>query len=208
MSSMFGDTVAAAIACICSLISPIAAQERTATQGVGGTYAISICRGQCSPEHPEAEIVRGFLVLEPSSFSLEDLPAPARNYFERYTTILALGENEGPLNTCFTFGPKTDHTTFAGSEPVGVSRWRAARGDTLSITLMRRSHHAYYADVVVRGNELSGLGYSWQGRGDSEPSVVEEIRGRRIGPPDRSRCYRAAERRAAELAPVQPRKDG
>jgi hypothetical protein len=64
-----------------------------------GTYAIQLCQGPCSVR--EHVIAEGHLVVERERYSVDQLPAAARNYYRRYTALMLLGVAEGAPNACF-----------------------------------------------------------------------------------------------------------
>jgi hypothetical protein len=164
--------------------------------GVAGTYAVTICRVSCDPARGGEVLTRGHVVLEASTFRLTSLPDAAERYFRTVTALLALAEGEGDPNACFALTQPTSLDVNAGQEPVGVTRWRKTSGDTIRLELERGSHSSYAARFVVRGARLRGVGQSeWQ----SEDAPVDVLEGQRIGPPDRSLCLRAAERRLREI---------
>jgi hypothetical protein len=173
------------------------ARQTTARSEVAGTYAVDICRDSCQPASGGRVLSRGHIILEPRTFRLASLPDRAERYFRRFTAILALGEGEGDPNACFSLTPRTSLATNAGAEPVGVTRWRWVPGDSIHLQLRRANHTAYAAWITVRGTKLVGVGRSrtWP----AEEPLVDVIEGRRIGPPDRSICTRAAERRLREI---------
>jgi hypothetical protein len=165
--------------------------------GVPGTYAVVICRGSCDPARGGQVLTRGHLVLEASPFRLTTLPDAAERYFRSVTALLALAEGEGDPNACFTLTRPTSLDVNAGQEPVGVTRWTKASGDTIRVQLARGSHTSYTARFVIRGIGLRGVGQAWAWQSEGPPADVLE--GQRIGPPDRSLCTRAAERRLREI---------
>lgn len=175
----------------------VQAQRSTRASDIPGTYAVTICAASCDTHTGGRVLTRGHLILEARTFRLASLPDDAERYFRKFTALLALAEGEGDPNACFVLQQPTSLDVSAGSQPNGVTRWRRAQGDTIHVELERGSHSSYKARFALRGSRLRGLGqpHVWQSD-DPPPDVIE---GRRIGPPDRSICIRAAERHLREI---------
>ena len=173
------------------------ARRSMGASDIPGTYAVTICRDSCDTRRGGQVLTRGHLVLERSAYRLASLPSEAERYFRDVTALLAMAEGEGDPNACFVLQQPTSLDVSAGSQPIGVTRWRWSPGDTIRVELERGSHSSYKARFTLRGSRLRGLGQShtWQAE-DPPPDVIE---GRRIGPPDRSICTRAAERHLREI---------
>lgn len=159
--------------------------------GVTGTYAVTMCRGACGGG---AVLTTGTLVIEDQSYSLADIPEPARGYFGKTARILMREDAGNAPNVCFVLN-KSGRETLAGSTPVGMTRWTLVEGDTVALRLYHSADAGYDARVAIRSGRLSGIGESWGPWPESENSPPDGVIGRRLGPPDRGICIRAAEER-------------
>jgi hypothetical protein len=179
--------------------------QEVGERSVAGTYAITICQNICRSSDPSTAVARGHLVLEADAFSLSSLPDDAERYFRDFGTINRGDEGRGPPNACFVL-ERTTTRTLAGLQPVGVTRWSRAAGDTLMVKIAQLTDAGYNAWLTIGSRGLTGRGRGWAHGESANERKYEEIRGRRIGPPDRSRCVRAALSRAALLrSPPPPR---
>jgi len=171
-----------------------------APDGVAGTYDLQICRGPCDPRRPETEIVRGTLVLESERYPLSALPAGAVSYLERMDFELTVIDTERAPNGCFVLARTGEARTYAGTTTVGVTRWEADSVGILRLPLFHSPDAGYVARIAVEGREVRGRGRSW-GVGDARVDFpMDSIYGRRVGPPDRRICIRAAEAAAEAMA--------
>ena len=197
-NDMIGRTILSALATTL-LATGAEAQARWSAGAteIAGTYAVTICRGSCDTRGGGQVLTRGHLVLEGSSYRLASLPDEAERYFRKVTALLAMAEGEGDPNACFVLAPPARLDLSAGVQPIGVTRWRRAAGDTIRVELERGSHSSYKARFALRGSRLRGLGQRRTWRSDPPPAHI--IEGRRLGPPDRSICTRAAERHLREI---------
>lgn len=178
----------------CSLTGQSA---RTREAGVEGTYQIMICQGTCGADNV---LVRGRLVLETDPYSLDSVPELARIYFRRYEPYLLISDAERAPNACFHLELTRRSRTYAGISPVGLTRWSVAEdSDSLEIPLYHSPDAGYFVRITIRARQLRGHGRSWGGHGEAAAFPIDSIVGRRVGPPDRSLCFRAAEAEAAEL---------
>jgi hypothetical protein len=170
-------------------------------QGVApGTYRIQICQGPCDTQDPETLVAVGHLVIENASYTTADLPVAARTYFEDWTALLLGAAAKDRPNSCFVISRSREAAnSYAGLEKVGLTLVEAHRGDSIRVALYQSPDASYYAVLLPAGQELRGRGRS-SGVADaagrfSQDSVVA----RRIGPPDRGLCIRAAEAEATAL---------
>lgn len=166
---------------------------------IPGTYTIQLCQGSC--DAGENVVAEGHLVVEAARYSADEIPRVARDYFRRYTAALLLGDAGGSPNACFALDRKRSHPrTFAGQRPAGLTLAEIYEGDSVSITLFRSPDASHHIIVKPTGKELRGRGVS-SGIADAADAYADDsVLARRIGPPDRSHCIRAAERAASELA--------
>lgn len=176
-----------------------AAQEPPSprTPPVAGTYALTVCRASCD-RHSGRVLSTGRLVLEERPYYLTDIPEPARSFFERTERFLLYADAGGAPNACFAFDAGTSGT-LAGATRVGLTRWAMSSGDTLTVRLYHSPDAGYDVRASIVSGALAGRGESWGPWDKSEDVPPDLIEGIRIGPPDRSVCVRAAERRLWEL---------
>lgn len=163
---------------------------------LAGTYKILICREAC--DRPGGALARGHLVLEDSAYALSDVPEPARAHIERRAFILAVIDGQRAPNACFVLDQAPRANTYGGITRVGMTRWERDSEATVRLPLFHSPDAGYVATLSIRGGEIHGRGRSWGGEhaGDG-PIPPDSIVGRRLGPPDRSLCIRAAEAEAA-----------
>jgi hypothetical protein len=146
-------------------------------------------------------MVRGHLILEAERYPFSDVPEPARSYLERHEFILVVIDAGRAPIACFVLDKSRGARTYGGITRVGVTKWVPDTVATVRLPLFHSPDAGYVATLSIRGRELAGRGRSWgHGTGDG-PIPPDSIIGRRIGPPDRSLCIRAAEAEAEE----QPR---
>lgn len=163
-----------------------------------GTYEISICPGECAPGGGAA--VRGTLVLEDSAFASTAFPDSARKYFEQVTAMLLIADAQRAPTACFALERVVPRAaTYAGLDAAGLTRWRSEPGGGVAVPLYRSPDATYVAYLAADRNGLRGRGVS-RGGGVERGSIPEDsIVARRLGPPDRGICARAAEAAAAEI---------
>lgn len=162
-----------------------------------GTYSLMVCRGPCGVSGSEV-VAEGTLVLETQPYSTEAIPQPARGYFEKYPDILLHQDARDAPNACFAFS-RSEASTLAGTTRAGLTRWTPAVGDTISVRLYHSADAGYDVRLSARSGTLTGSGQSWGPWDESRNSPPNGIIGRRIGPPDRTPCIRAAEARLEAL---------
>ena len=180
---------------VVSSCSGIGQAARPSRGEVDGTYEIMMCRGDC-----DAALVRGHLVLEAHPYPLDSVPQSALSYFRRYEPYLLIGDAENTPNACFVLDLARGARTYAGISPVGLSRWTIADAHgQLAVPLYHSSDAGYLARITIRAGQLRGHGRSWGGHGEAAAFPIDSIVGRRVGPPDRSLCLRAAEAESTEL---------
>lgn len=183
------------LCCACASGGP--APEVSSPATLAGTYDLSICNGGCADD--SAAVVRGVLVLGDRPLDLAAVPGKALAYFEEESVYLLHDDlSDNSPNACFVLQRDSAFRGFAGLTPVALTRWERSGGDTSTVRLDQSPDAGYGARIVVRDGELSGSGTSWwtfEGRGSSPD---DEILGERIGPPDFTRCFRAAEERASQ----------
>lgn len=168
-----------------------------------GTWAIQLCQGPCSAS--ENVVVEGYLVVESARYSADDLPSAARDYYRRYTALLLLGTAQGSPNACFALERKRPHPrTFAGIRTTGLTLVEPHEGDSVSIVLFQSPDASHSIVVKAAGRELRGRGVSWGFADAADDYHDDTVWSRRIGPPDRTHCIRAAEKAAAELQRPPP----
>jgi hypothetical protein len=171
---------------------PAASPERS----LAGTYKIVICRKAC--DRPERALASGRLVLEDSAYPLAELPEPARAHVERRAFILAVIHAQRAPNACFVLDRTPRANTYAGITRVGVTKWLGDSGGTIRLPLFHSPDAGYVATLSIRDGEIHGRGRSWGGEHAGDGTIPpDSIVGRRLGPPDRSLCIRAAEAEAA-----------
>jgi hypothetical protein len=147
--------------------------------------------------------MRGHLVLEDEPYPYSELPRAMRAYLERYVPVLTAMDAGDTPNACFAFTRRTGARTYAGIAAVGVTRWSR---DTIGIEipLFHSPDAGYVATLALLGGELRGSGESWGGGTGDEPFPEDSIHGRRVGPPDRGLCIRAAVAAAAAASARRP----
>jgi len=175
--------------------------QEVGARSVAGTYAITICKDACRASDPSTVVARGYLVLEAGEFSLAGMPDAAERYFRDDGTINRGDQDGDPPNACVVL-EQTGTRTLTGLQPVGVTCWRRVEGDTLMVKIARAADAGYNAWLTLGRRGLTGRGWA-HGEAASERKD-EVIEGRRIGPPDRSRCVRAVLSRAALLRSPSP----
>jgi len=162
---------------------------------VAGTYEVLICTGSCAGVPPELAQARGVLVLEDTTYHLDELPESVRTYLHENVPYLTQIDARGMPNACFVLERNTSvrPTTWAGIQPVGFTRWARDRpSDTISVVLFRGSDVLYTAWFRLHADVLRGKSVVWDATSDGDPRPPEAIVGRRLGPPNRERCNQAA----------------
>jgi hypothetical protein len=186
-----------------AVVPPVSVGDTT----VAGTYEVLVCEGACvGGRTPGNVAVRGHLVLEDARFPFSEVPEPAHSYLERYESLLIQANAEEMPNACFVLARADRAKGFAGLTPVGFSLWVPDSAGVVVLSLYQSPDAGYVLRIGTHGRELGGTGRSW-GVGDAEVDLpADSIIGRRIGPPDRSLCIRAAEYEAAHprLPPGAP----
>jgi hypothetical protein len=168
-------------------------------EGVPGTYEIEICPDRC--RRGGRRSIRGIAVLEDTTFYVNQLTPTARRYaIEKSRDLLITATHP---NACFVFERVGTAASYAGKQPIGFTRWYAVEpAGTLRIDLFETHDGEYTARLVLVGDRLSGEGWSLVKNPFDHLIPSDVIRGRRVGPPDRGLCIRAAERAAADLPPA------
>ncbi|MBB4639404.1 hypothetical protein FHS01_005472 [Longimicrobium terrae] len=169
-------------------------QKQAIGAGVSGTYSVSICSGACTDSSSAA--VRGTLVLDGRPLPLSSVPRSALEYFDSHTFLLMNSEGWGEaLNACFVLDRDDSFPGYAGSTPVGLTRW-SMEGDSIAVLLDQSADAGYVSRFEIRDGRLSGRGWSG-GRGDAAVSLPDDVvLGQRTGPADFGPCFRAAEDQA------------
>ncbi len=184
--------VLAATGCGAHTLSPTTVPEA----GVAGTYAVEVHPPGSVADEPSS--VTGYLVLEDSTFSLDEVPEPARSQFLRGPFLLAVVEAERRPNACFVLEARPGSRTYAALASVGMTRWRPEPQDSITVVLHRSPDAGYLATLSLRRGRMDGRGTSW-GAGDWHMDLPDDhVGGPRLGPPDRQLCIRAAELAAVE----------
>jgi|GEM_PF-2708197 hypothetical protein len=176
-------------------------QNEGSPSAFAGTYELLVCRGACGRGQQESAIVRGFLVIEAEPFSLAELPEAVRGYYERYTQLMLVHDDEivAP-NACFAFGARQRADSYAGGSRTAATLWVRDSASSFTIPLFRTPDAGYVATFTARGGEIRGSGTGWYGREQVREFPVDSLYGRRIGPPDRTACIRAAQAEAEKQA--------
>lgn len=168
---------------------------------LAGTYRIEICSGPCTGGPGDSVVARGHLVVERRAYPVSSLPPRARALAERevFLRVRVPDEVVDP-NACFAFErrPRQAGEIDSFAEALGVGFTLAAlRRDSLLVGLYHSPDAGYYAVLGRAGDELRGRAHYW-GVGDAaDESPDDGVGARRIGPPDRGLCIRAAEAEAA-----------
>lgn len=175
------------------------AQEnsRSLSEPVAGTYTLTVCRTSCDASVGRV-LTSGTLVLEKHAYALLEIPDPARGYFDRSQALLIHEYAGGNPNACFVF-PGNASGTLAGTTRVGLTRWTRSTRDTLDVRLYQSPDAGYDLRLRIGSTALDGQGESWGPWPESENSPLDVVIARRIGPPDRNLCIRAAEHWLQEL---------
>ncbi|MFL5382543.1 MAG: hypothetical protein ACJ8GN_08545 [Longimicrobiaceae bacterium] len=139
-------------------------------------------------------------MFEAFSYSASDLPPQAQQYFRDWVALLLGAVANGRPNTCFVINRiHSGEESYAGFQKVGLTLLEPHRGDSVRVALYQSPDAFYYAILQPAGEELRGRGQS-HGYGDAAVSGPQDsVYARRIGPPDRSICIRAAEEEATAL---------
>lgn len=164
-----------------------------------GTYEVTVCTQSCDPAVGGTVLARGHLVLESSAYDPQSVPETARTYFERHSIYLLHSVARGAPNACFVLerSEAAANRTYAGIQPVALTRWtRSDSSGTMRVPLFRSPDAGYVAEVMIQGAALTGTGKSWGSESSDLEGTGDIISGRRIGPPDRDLCLRAAAARA------------
>lgn len=188
-------TIACAALGGCALAS---SPSERGTARIAGTYELWICHTACEDETDA--LVRGHLVLEDSAYAFSDLPERARSYLEAKVPVLVEVDAENRPNACFVLqrAAGLSGRPYAGLDPVGVTRWLQSDADSgISFALWHSWDAGYGATLSVLDRGLTGEGRSWDATLPQLRNTVDIIVARRIGPPDRALCIRAAEQLAA-----------
>lgn len=159
---------------------------------LAGTYAVTICRGPCRGLADDSVVGRGHLVME-ATYLPSELPAAARRVLEG-EEFLRMGDDDRVLdpNACFVF-ERIRSGSYAGIVGVGFTRADVGPGDTVGVDLFHTPDAGYYVILHRAGTDLRGRGHSW-GVGAAAIDVPQDsVVARRVGPPDRAVCVRAAE---------------
>jgi hypothetical protein len=188
------------LAFLTAAAAPVPRTARPGDRPEPGTYAVTICNSVCAES---TSGVRGYLVLGPGTVSLSTVPRSVLAYFEDRTRLLMVLEDRGESpNACFVLEAGPAVRGFAGSTPVGLTRWHSTPGDSIQVLLHQSPDAAYVSQFEIREGIISGRGWSG-GRGDAAVSLPDDtIRGHRIGPPDFRRCYAAADAEARKPLPL------
>lgn len=175
-------------------------KPRTAPVGesVAGTYELIACRAPCNPGVRGTTLARGLLVLEDQPYSLDRVPEPARSHIRDSYLIMDDDEIADP-NVCFVVERIPDAETYAGIEKVGMTTWRGENGGGIWLRLFQSPDAAYVLSLSRVGADLRGSGESWGGENRGAAFPRDSVYARRIGPPDRGPCIRAAIKEAEEF---------
>ncbi len=185
------------------LLACIAACARTprivpASESVAGTYELAACRAPCDPGGTGTTLARGLLVLEDQPYPLNLVPEPARSHIRDSYLIMDDNVVADP-NVCFVMERIPDAETYAGIEKVGMTTWSAENGGGIWFRLFQSPDAAYVLSLSRAGADLRGSGESWGGSDAGAAYPRDSVYARRIGPPNRAPCIRAATEQAEEL---------
>jgi hypothetical protein len=182
-------------------IAACAGRSRTAPAGesVAGTYELVACRAPCDPGVRGTTLARGLLVLEDQPYPLQSVPEPARSHFQDDPYLLIDDDKIADPNACFVMQriPKAD--TYAGLTRVGMTTWRGENGGGTWLRLYQSPDAGYVLSLSRSGRDLRGTGKSWGGEDPRAEFPRDSVYARRVGPPDRAPCIRAATEEAEEL---------
>jgi hypothetical protein len=159
---------------------------------------MEICRGPCHRRAGDSVLVRGHLVIEAAEYPLSELPPVARKYLEERDDLILADSEDGSLrdpNACFVLTQARVGYRYG----VGLTRVEPARGDLVGLDLYRSPDSGYFVVLSAAAGELRGWGRGWSYPPEGPPGavVLDSVRARRIGRPDRALCIRAAEIEAA-----------
>jgi hypothetical protein len=203
MHSAVVSRVAASLAAAAFVVACHPGKAIGPAGAVDGTYDLTICRGACLPGDSATTLVRGRLVLEEGERGLAGISEPALRYLRRFEPHLFMGEGTGAPNACFVYAVTGKARTYAGGSKVAFTRWERDDSARIAMPFYRSADAGYAATFRIRGDRLAGSGRSWGGYGEGDALPRDSLIGRRIGPPDRSVCVRAAE---AELDAFERRR--
>ena len=146
---------------------------------VAGTYELLICKSDCGFTSDQSVIARGVVVLFNRSLSADEI---------KNVGTMPFASAPEDLRACFS-GDRPEHAeTYAFIQEKAAIAW-SIENDVLKLELFRSPDAGYNAELRAQGDVLTGAGTSW-GAGAGSPNFAKDnvIVGRRVGPPDISRC--------------------
>ena len=151
---------------------------------VAGTYRLTACTAPCAGSDTATVVARGTLIL--------DSAGPPRHSFSRRTYA-----------GCFLLERRRDHPSYLALFPQGYTSWDQPTPDSIIFDTYRSPDAGHVVRATRTDSGFVGVGHSC-GAGVAAIEVPDEtVIGRRIGPPDATRCPRYGElRRSRWLGPV------
>jgi hypothetical protein len=157
---------------------------------LAGTYAVWLCRGECTVSDTSAAPVAGYLVLGEDTLRTSVFSEETRRQLRDWSGFLTFEFRRGnlPPNACFSLRRRTSNVgLMAGIIPAGFTLWRM-NGGVLSVDLYASPDAAYTLSASVDGNALLGVGRDHGVIGQPFDRQVGTAHGVRVGPPDPTVC--------------------
>lgn len=166
------------------VVFPLRAQDRA---GIAGTYELRICSSECGPLDTSLVLVSGYLVLAEHGLDLSSIPLSARYKIRNRASQLT--EN-GRINACFSL-VRRKGDLLAGILPEGLTEWTARR-DTIDVALFQSPDAGYVLNALISDGRISGAGHEAGYIGTQFENAGGAVIGKRIGPPDLTKCVSAS----------------
>ncbi len=136
-------------------------------------------------------------MLEDQPYPLKKIPEPARSHIR--DSYLIRDDDIADPNVCFLMERITKAETYAGIGSVGMTTWRRGGGGEILLRLFQSPDAGYVLTLSGSGRDFRGSGESWGGADPGAISPRDSVYARRLGPPDRAPCIRAATEEAEDL---------
>jgi hypothetical protein len=189
-----------------ALATAVTAASTIGGQGSGaiaGTYTIALCQQRpCAVGDTTNVIVSGTLIFADSVISVAGWPD------ERRISRGAGGFIRSTLNACLDLTThRSAELTYVGIGSPNLFHWERASDTSATAVLYQSPDARGRLQFTLRGDTLIGSGFSDGMIGGPIRKRDDIVVGRRLGPPDLSRCQRAiAAARDAELADPRGRR--
>ena len=156
------------------------------------TYELRLCRVTCGPEWPANTIRSGWVVLDSAPIALGPFPDSVRQWLEYSAMSISDGRERTPNGCYLVRADRPEVKTYAGLL-IGGLTWGepSAGGDSVRFSLYGSPDAGYHVAAAFTSGGFEGAGHSWGG-GAAEVDYPDDlVLGRRLGPPDPSRCGEA-----------------